>query len=342
MIHLKLPTLILAGTIAAFSANAQTVTSPAESTPTEIKSKSFFQQYNVLNNLELGVTAGTTGIGFEIASPVTEWAKVRAGFDFTPSFDVPMHFGITTYTDGAVNSGNFEKIKNLMYSLSGYEMDDVIDVNGSPKMTNFKFLVDLYPLRDKHWHFTVGFYSGPKRIATAINTMTEMPSLLAIGMYNRLYDYAINDGFIDNPIYNDIYLDPDQADMLKEKLQSYGRIGIHIGDYNKDVNGHKKGDPYYMEPGKDGTVKAKAYVNSFKYYLGFGYGGAMSKDKRWNVSFDAGAMFWGGSPKVINHEGVDMASDLENVRGKVGDYLEIIDALKVYPVINVKFSYTFF
>lgn len=336
MATFRLPAVIIAGLATLFAVQAQTPTD-FRTADQEFSKKSVFNQYGILNKLELGMTLGTTGIGLEVASPVTEWARVRTGVSFVPSFDVPMHFGITTYTDGtAVNSGNFGKIRDLMYQLSGYEMDDVVDINGSPKMANFKFMVDVYPLRNnKHWHLTVGFYTGPKRIAKAINTMTEMPSLLAIGMYNRLYDYTINDGFIDNPIYNDIYLDPEQADMLKEKLEAYGRIGIHIGDF-------KDGRPYYMEPGKDGTVKAKAYVNTFRYYAGFGFGGAMSEDKRWNISMDAGAMFWGGSPKVINHEGVDMTHELVNVPGKVGDYLSLMKSLKVYPVLNMKISYTFF
>lgn len=331
----KLLTVIITCLITLFPVQAKTMTE--FQTSQNSAKKSVFNQYNILNKLELGMTLGTTGIGLEVASPVTKWTKVRTGISFMPSFNVPMNFGITTYTDGtAVNSGNFEKIREMMYKLSGYEMDNIVDINGSPQMINFKFLVDVYPLcHNKHWHFTIGFYTGPKRIAKAINAMTEMPSLLAIGMYNRLYDYTINDGFIDNPIYNDIYLDPEQADMLKERLEEYGRIGIHIGDY-------KDGHPYYMEPGKDGTVKANAYVNTFRYYTGFGYGGAMSSDKRWNISVDAGVMFWGGSPKVINHEGVDMTNELINVRGKIGDYLDIMKSFKIYPVLSLKISYTFF
>lgn len=339
--NFKFHNLIIAALLAIVPASAQTVSVTTVTfnnvrEVAELPRQSFFHRYGVFDKLELGMTLGTTGIGLELASPVTRWAKVRAGVAYTPSFDVPMHFGITTYTDGKVHSGNFGKIQELMRSISGYEMDETIDINGTPKMLNFSFLVDVYPFQNnRHWHFTAGFYAGPRRVAKAINTMQEMPSLLAIGMYNRLYDYTMADGFIDNPIYNDIYLDPEQADMLKEKLEEYGRIGIHLGDF-------KDGRPYYMEPDKDGTVKAKALVNSFRYYLGAGYGGAMSDDKRWNISVDAGAMFWGGSPKVIDHSGIDLIHDLDNVRGKVGDYLKIMEALKVYPVLNLKISYTFF
>lgn len=334
----RLTALIITGIAAIFSLQAQVTVASKSLSATEsdsIKTESIFNRYGILNKLEVGMTLGTTGIGFEAASSLTEWAKVRIGLSFVPQIDIPMSFGLTTYSDNSIISNKFDDIKDLMYQLSGYEMNNTIDINSTPKMVNFKFLVDVYPLKNKHWHLTLGFYTGPKCVAKAINTMTEMPSLLAVGMYNRLYDYTLNDGFIDNPIYNDIYLDPEQADKLKEKLESYGRLGIHIGDF-------KDGSPYYMEPGKDGTVNAKAYVNTFRYYAGFGYGGALSGDKRWNISVDAGAMFWGGSPKVITHDGVDMADELINVRGKVGDYLRMMKSLKVYPVLEMKLSYTFF
>lgn len=302
--------------------------------------QSVFRRLGIFNKLETGVTVGTTGLGLEIASPVTEWAKVRAGVSFMPGFHVPMHFGITTYTDGtSVNSGNFGSIRDLMYKLSGYEMDDQIDVNGIPSMVNFKFLVDVYPIpQNRHWHVTVGFFAGPKRIAKAVNTMEEMPSLLAISMYNRLYDATQAPDFIENaisqPIIGDIYLDPEAAALMQEKLAEYGRIGVHMGDF-------KDGTPYYMEPGKDGTVRANAYVNAVRWFTGVGYNTSISADRRWNIGVDLGVMYWGGSPKVVTHEGVDMSHDLVGVPGKVGDYVSFMKSLKVYPTLEFKLSYTF-
>lgn len=333
----KIATLILAFSVtSAAGVCAQQTATSSNSSSSTYDNRSVFKRMGIADKLDLGVTIGTTGLGIEAATRVTDWVKVRAGVEFIPSFNIPMHFGITTYTDGTVNSGNFAKIQNLMYEFAGYEMDDRVDMSAKPKVSNFKLLVDVYPFREnRHWHVTVGFYSGPRRIGKAINAMGEMPSLLTINMYNRLYDYALSDGFIEDPIYGDIYLDPVIADELTDKFREYGRLGIHIGDF-------KDGTPYYMEPDKDGTVSAKAYVNSFKYYTGFGYTSSLSDDQRWNFSVDTGVLFWGGAPKVITHEGVDMTNELINVRGKVGDYLNFMKALKVYPVVSVKFSYTLF
>lgn len=295
----------------------------------------------VFNKLDLALNVGTTGLGLELATPVTEWVKLRAGVDWVPPFTVPMSFDIHSYTDGGkINSSNFHKAQELMTSISGYEIDDAVIMDGTPTMTTFKFLVDVYPFKNnRHWHFTAGFYAGNRQVGKARNTIEEMPSLLAIGIYNRLYEYVMETDFVETPLpipgYGDFYLDPDLGDKLKEKLTDFGRLGVHMGDY-------KDGTPYIMEPGKDGLLRAKALVNAFRPYIGFGYGGAISADKRWNASFDCGAMMWGGSPDVITHDGVNMMTQLVDVPGKVGRYLEIMRAMKVYPVISFRLAYTFF
>lgn len=95
-----------------------------------------------------------------------------------------------------------------------------------------------------------------------------------------------------------------------------------------------------MMPDKDGTVSAKAFVNSFRPYLGFGYGGALSADGKWQASFDAGVQFWGGAPKVTTHDGT-VLNDLYHLRGKVETYMNLMKAIPIYPTIDFRISYRF-
>ena len=62
----------------------------------------------------------------------------------------------------------------------------------------------------------------------------------------------------------------------------------------------------------------------------------------WQVSFDAGAMFWGGTPDLYTHDGTNLTKDVENIKGKVGDWVDILGAIKVYPVLSVRFTKTIF
>ena len=186
----------------------------------------------------------------------------------------------------------------------------------------------------------------------SLNKMTEMPSLMALNMYDRLHNEITSDEFYDKAAFDPdflaeltgidalkgTYLDQRVIMELQDKMFSLGRLGVHIGDYGYDEEGEPV--PYIMMPDKDGTVSAKAIVNRFRPYLGFGYGGALSKDGKWEASFDAGVQFWGGVPEVMTHDGT-VLNDLINLRGKVRSYMNLMKAIPVYPTIDFRISYRF-
>lgn len=317
--------------------------------------KSLFENMNehdVFNSIELAANIGTTGLGLEVASPMTKWTKLRVGFDWMPRFTVPMNFAMSGYVDGQIND-KFDKIQEMMYNLSGMTIDQNVEMESKPTMTTFRLLVDVYPFKNnRHWHFTAGFFVGGSTIGKSLNKITEMPSLLGLNMYDRMYKKITADDFLDNvtddPNYlanilgvsalEGVYLDPEVAIQLQEKFLSMGQLGVHVGDKGYDADG--KPIPYMMMPDKDGTVSAKAKVNKFRPYIGFGYGGALSSDGKWEASFDAGVQFWGGAPKVSTHDGT-VLNDLVNLRGKVGTYMDLMKSIPVYPTIDFRISYRF-
>lgn len=333
------PVLMLTGSLC-MQAETPDVNTSTKDNPGFLHLRQFANSCNthgVLNKLDLGVTVGTTGVGLELGTPLTKWAHLRVGASIIPHVKLPMHFGLMTYTEGtSVNTGNFDKIKDMMYDISGYEMDDIVDVDAVPKMWNLKCLLDIYPIpNNHHWRVTGGVFVGNNTLGTARNTMEEMPTLLGMNMYNRMYDVFMEDYFINNPIFGTVYLNPEIVDKVKDQLIEYGLMGVHLGDF-------KNGEPYFMQPDKDGTVSARALVNKVRWYGGFGYETTISKDKRWNIGVDLGAMFWGGAPTVMAHDGVNMSEDLVNIRGSVGDYMELMSHLKVYPTFEFRIGYTFF
>ena len=335
-------------------------------------------------NIELGVTLGTDGVGLDLSMPVIKkWVNVRTGFTYMPRFDATMHFGFEAGDESMTpeeRDKQFDKLSGMLYDMIGTKVDKQVDMVGTPKMQNFKFLVDVTPFRNKNWHITTGFYWGPSRIAYAENAVYDATSLVSTSFYNTLYDrvlYSYNNlnSEWETPYmsFGGMNLLPD--DEIYNKFKSFGRMKVQLGNYVDT------GAPCYVEPDENNMMTAKVKVNNFRPYLGFGYGGRPFKNSdKYRISFDAGVMFWGGTPKVlvtatevvedkglgpvIDEDGnpildandnpvigqvreatmlhvkreVDLAKDVRDIGGKVGDYVDIMKSFKAYPVINLRIS----
>ena len=324
------------------------------------KKDSFFG--HAFNHLDLSLTTGSTGIGFDLSMPLNDLLALRAGYAIMPHFSHRMHFGVQVGDDPATSDSKFARLAALLQDFTGNKVDNVVDMMGKPTYWNWKLLVDVTPFRNKHWHLTAGIFAGNKQVAEAVNAIEDMPSLMAVSIYNNMFFRARND----EPMLNVGDISVYNLE-LQEKLKNYGMMSIQMGDYahdilyeedvvaeermmigddiyqKGDIIHHKgdvmiaKGSPYRMTPDENSMVKAYAYANRIKPYVGFGYGGQLIKgNDRWHVSFDCGAMFWGGIPKIVTHDGTDLVNDVDNVRGKVGDYVDIIKKFHVFPVLNLR------
>ena len=293
----------------------------------------YFSGEKPFKHLDFGVSAGTTGLGFDLSLPIYDRFRVRAGFSFVPQFDKKINFGIDAteqYEDEELFTDRFNQIANKISDLTSLKIKDNVDMIGTPSFYNGSMLVDFYPIKKNAFRVTAGFYWGKSRIASSCNSAEDMSTLLGVSMYNLFY------GRIENGeplIGDDIYLSPE----LEMKFLEIGRLGFHVGDKVDD------GTPYMMEPGEDSTIKVDVFVNSFKPYLGVGYGGQLSKKANApSLEFDAGMLFWGGTPDIITHDGTNLAKDVVNIGGKVGRYVNTMKAIRVYPVLNLRLSFPLF
>ncbi len=301
----------------------------AQSTFTE---KLPHKENRLFNKMDIALTAGTTGIGLDLAAPVNDMFRLRAGFTYVPKFEYNMEFPIEIGDSkgGMTQAEKFERLSGMLEQFTGYKVDNKADMVGEPTFCNFKFMVDIFPLQNKRWHLTAGFYWGSSKIAEAVNTTEDMPSLVAVGIYNTLYDKVCEKYDNDEPLFTTgnmaVYVTEDQY----ETLQKYGRMGINLGKF-------KDGSSYRMTPDENSMAKAKMKVNSFRPYLGLGYGSSMmNTDSKYSISFDCGVFFWGGVPDVITHDGTNLTKDMKKVYGKVGNYVDIAKKFRVFPVIELR------
>lgn len=321
----------------------------SDSTVVQTESKSryvpvfqYWKEHNFFQHLDASVSLGTTGLGIDVSSPLGDYVELRAGFSFMPHIHYKMNFEVQVGENAKESESKFNRLSGLLKDMTGYEVNNSIDMIGVPTYYNFNLLVDVFPFKNnRHWYFTAGFYLGNSMTGKAYNTTEDMPSLVAVGLYNNMYEKAIRKepfvtiNYNGNPVaYPD---DPEIQDNLHDKFLEYGRMGVRVGDYVSD------GSPYIIEPDENSMVKGEVRVNAFKPYLGFGYGGRLFKgDDRYKISFDCGAMFWGGTPSILTHDGTDLAKEVDNIKGKVGDYVSQIKGFKVFPVLNVRITRSLF
>ena len=336
----------------------------------------YWKEHDIFQHLDVSVIVGTAGIGIDLATPVTEWAQLRLGYEFMPRFTKRMSFEMTingqparSYDeDGNRQETRFDKLKEFMYSFTGYDIEDHVDMIGKPTLNNFKFLVDVFPFKNnKHWHFTAGFYWGSSKFAEAVNSTEAMVSLVSAGIYNKMYTSAKNGDplitFDPNQFHSLNGVGIEMPEEVRKKFLDYGDMGFSVGYFSHDITdadgnvlisktmvdtkGKTVRRPYIVEPDEDGMVRATASSNSFKPYLGFGYGGNLLKKRNdWKISFDCGAMFWGGTPNLVIYHGlklpdgtyrdVSLTEDVVNIGGQVGSYVKVFKALKVYPVLSLR------
>ncbi len=311
-----------------------------------------------LDHVDASLTIGTTGVGVDVALPINKTFQVRAGYSWMPRFYVTMNFGVQVGDNvetEEVQKQKFSRLSDILEEYTGTRVSDNIDMVGTPTMNNVKLLVDVAPFRNKKWHVTAGFYYGGAKIAKAENAVYDGTSLVAVSMYNNLYERVKNsyENFVPYMSVGGQSLYAGKE--FYDKFMQYGRMGVTMGVL-------EDGSRFRLEPDVNNNVSATIKVNRFKPYLGFGYGGRLFKNvDKYYVSFDAGVLFWGGTPTIRTNDiqrvnftanedntevvknvtiepGVDLANDVTDVPGKVGSYVRFFKVFKVYPVVELRLT----
>lgn len=333
-------------------------TSHAQDTNTTLKTGS----------IDIALTAGSTGVGLDLSTPITPWLTVRAGASYMPRVNIPFKY---VYSVGDVEGGTtqdissgktkFNKMNELMYQIIGTKINRTVHMDRHTMLDNVKLLFDVYPLNNKHWHATAGIYYGSRTFCYGENTLADATTFSCVAMYNEMYRKAVNN----EPLISTN--GTEFPDDIRQKFISYGKAHVYLGKFTHDIHaedGHliaKEGDTFYLEPDEDCKVTADARVNRFRPYLGIGYDGRLSKsDDRWCIGFNAGCMFWGGIPSVIvkykesttgstsspyaggargSYHEIDLMTDVTDLPYYAQKEADLVNALPLFPVLELRLSY---
>jgi len=331
-----------------------------------------FAQFR-LEHLDLSVTGGVDGIGFELATPINDRFRVRTGASFLSKSSNDIKFDIevgefdpklTSEQNKALSAERFNKIATTLGGVTGENISQQINIIRDFKFNNFKLLVDYYPWNNKHWYVTAGFYLGNKTIYKYYNTTTNMTELMMVSMYNTMRKSAL----AEEPLITYDNLSVYLPYTFTSDIIEYGDMGIVIGRYAHDVYAqndipwdydaydpitgevlhqkgdiryakgdliHKQGDYYQMQPDENNMVKVNSKVpNVIRPYIGMGYEAFLTKDKRTSLSINAGILGI-GTPKSTIHDGIDPDDDLQLDNSKFKDSLPW---LPIQPVFNLRIT----
>ncbi len=287
----------------------------------------------LFNHLAIGIGFGTEGASLDLALPIGHYVQLRAGMSYLPSIKLTKHFDASQ--TGSTGTSNFDSITSILHDITGLQFDEQIDMKASTQLWNGKILVDVFPFKKKNWFFSAGLYFGPKQVMHIENAAEDMGTLIALSTFNNIYNKVEDAVANDNPaqIFGDISLTP----QMMDQIMSIGRLGIAVGTYKQTTESHQAGDIYNMVPDENGMIKLDIRSNVVRPYVGFGYRTAISRDKRSFFSVDAGILCW-GTLKMITHDGTNLIKEVDVTNPMLKQYTDVVNHMKVYPAINIRFT----
>ena len=287
----------------------------------------------LFNHLAIGIGIGTEGASLDLALPIGHYVQLRAGMSYLPSIKLTKHFDASQ--SGSAGVSNFDSITSILHDITGLQFDEQIDMKATTQLWNGKILVDVFPFKKKNWFFSAGLYFGPKQVMHIENAAEDMGTLIALSTFNNIYNIVEEAVANDNPaqIFGDISLTP----QMMDQIMSIGRLGIAVGTYKYTTESHQAGDVYNMVPDENGMIKLDIRSNVVRPYVGFGYRTAISRDKRSFFSVDAGILCW-GTLKMITHDGTNLIKEVDVTNPMLKQYTDVVNHMKVYPAINIRFT----
>ena len=172
-------------------------------------------------HLSMGLEVSTTGIGLELATPLSSNFALRGGFSLLP-FSYDATFG-TNVSESLKN-----KIDNAVTSHPDIEADLIqqglptrardintdVDATASLNFFNGKFLIDYYPAAKHSFHITAGLYIGKSNLIKLEGKMQE-----AVDVLNVLKNHGVN--YFDEPFFSDYQV------QGKDLLDIKGAISVN-------------------------------------------------------------------------------------------------------------------
>lgn len=163
---------------------------------------------NMFNHVAVGVNAGTSGVGIDVAVPIGDYLQLRAGYSMLPKLK------LDTTLDLTPEAGSLNQVPGLNISE--------VDVEGRLNIANAKVLADIFPFKKSSFHLTVGAYFGNDKIVDVENSSatSQLQLVHAWNTANPTYRVGLELG--------DYLLTPDAQGHVDANLQT-AKVKPYVG-----------------------------------------------------------------------------------------------------------------
>ncbi|NDV45551.1 hypothetical protein D0T49_00595 [Paludibacter sp. 221] len=254
------------------------------------------ERVKAFSHLSVGVEAGTTGFGLNVATTLSKNFALRGGIVMLPlsystGFDMDFDQSTLDLIDQTI--ADYPVVGTVLQSkglpTTSAEIETELNATAKLGLINGKLLVDYYPWAKASFHLTTGLYFGSNHLI------------------------KVEGGFAD------------QTSEIIDVLEEYKDVtGVYfdrmkiIEGYNIDIRDMKK-------------VDASIGINALKPYIGLGFGRAVPLN-RVGVQFDLGGFFHGTPALTSQNAEVQRLMNAE----LSGDIIDIMEKIKFYPVLSLK------
>ena len=134
-------------------------------------------ELNIFNHLGVGVHAGTTGFGFEAATPITKWVTLRGGVTIMPGIS------FNTDVDGTYHDNR---------EGHDFEQDFTMNVKGSLSRVQGSAIFNVYPIPHlSSFYVAAGAYFGGGRLLHITGHSDELMNLPGVDSNLEIGDYKL-------------------------------------------------------------------------------------------------------------------------------------------------------
>lgn len=269
-------------------------------------------------HLSIGLEAGTTGAGVELALPIVkDHLVIKAGYNFPRiNINVTEPFETAEIADLVVDvNRQLQKLGIDDRLENRFGNTTTINVKAKANFCNAKMMLEYYPARRSSFHITAGFYAGNADLVTA-------------------------DGFTTEAFWSDVKATQVDVRALKAKYADVPGVQDVDVEFIDNMKGTVGGETYKVtEKNGCANIAADLKIAKFRPYFGIGVGRSVPKG-HFGVQGDFGVSYH-GKPVIESPNRVAFDPEAE-VFDDADDILALIQKVCVYPQISVRFIYRIF